>query len=189
MMRLAFALCALLSILACSSAPDDPRLASVFVVMCADIDPGEDPHPCCTGFAMGDQVVTANHCVPDEKARIVSRSQWVHTSSDSEIGTVVARDEVRDIAWLDAPVDEQLTRGGPLVAGASVAALTASGVKSGTANTLAGDFWLTDLDTQIGESGAAIVDASGQAVGVLSRCLTADGKRCDPHTGIFAELP
>jgi len=172
-------------VIACSGPDDAPELSPVFVVMCADIDPGEPPHPCCTGFAMGDQVVTANHCVPDEYARIVSREQWLHTASDSEIGHVVARDTARDIAWLDAPVDEQLTRGPPIGLDASVSVLTVSGVKHGTAHGRYGIFWTTNLDTVVGDSGAAVVDAGGRAVGVLSRCLN----ECDPHTSMFAELP
>ncbi len=175
---------------ACSSPADsDPALAPVFVVMCPDISPDEPPHPCCTGFALDGQVVTASHCVPDDDARLVSRKQWLTTASDSEIGHVVARDEARDIAWLEAPVDEQLERGAPIVIDASVAALTVSGVKHGTASGRYGIFWTTDADTLVGDSGSAVVDASGRAIGVLSRCLTMSGKQCDPHSGIFAELP
>lgn len=176
---------------ACSSPADsDPALAPVFVVMCADIDPGEPPHPCCTGFALGDQVVTANHCVPDEYARIVSREQWLHTASDSEIGHVVARDTARDIAWLDAPVDEQLTRGPAIGLDASVSVLTVSGVKHGVAHDYSGGMWFSSADTQIGDSGAAVVDAQGKAIGVLTSCLVPIGESlCKPNSGIFSELP
>jgi hypothetical protein len=185
-----FLLLAIVFLAACSSPADsDPALAPVFVVMCADIDPGEPPHPCCTGFAMGGQVVTANHCVPDEYARIVSRQQWLHTASDSEIGHVVARDTARDIAWLDAPVDEQLTRGAPIGLDASVSVLTVSGVKYGTAFGRYGILWRTNADTMLGDSGAAVVDIGGRAIGVLSNCLIMMGHECDPHTGMFAELP
>ena len=190
-MRSMLALLAIAITFACSSPADsDPALAPIFVIMCADVSPDEPPHPCCTGFALGGQVVTANHCVPDADARLVSREQWLHTASDSEIGHVVARDEARDIAWLDAPVDEQLERGAPTAEGASVSALTVSGVKPGTANTQTGAFWMSDLSTLLGDSGAAIVDANGDAIGVLTDCLVKIGsKQCEPKTGMFAELP
>lgn len=178
-----------LLVAACSSEPDDPRLDPVFVVMCADIDPGEPPHPCCTGFALRGQVVTANHCVPGEYSTLVNRRQWLTTASDSDVGHVVARDEALDIAWLDARVEAQLDRGPTIMNGADVSVLTVSGVKPGTAHTRAGDFWLSDADTKFGDSGAAVVDAHGDAIGVLSRCTTHDEKQCDPSTGIFAELP
>lgn len=188
-LRFLMSLAAVGVIAGCSPAPGQPELDPIFAVMCADDDPEEPPHPCCTGFAMGGQVVTANHCVPGDRAQLVSRRQWLETSNESEIGTVVARDEARDIAWLSAPVEAQLTRGAPISEGSSVSALTLSGSKPGIADAPAGAFWLTDMDTLLGDSGAAVVDASGAAVGVLSRCLTADGKQCDPHSGIFAELP
>lgn len=174
---------------ACSSPPSDPALDPIFVVLCADDDPEEPPHPCCTGFALSGQVVTANHCVPDDTALLVSRHQWLTTSNGSEIGHVLARDERRDIAWLSAPVEAQIERGPAVASGAAVSVLTMSGVKPGTVGERAGAFWLTDLDTLLGDSGAGVVDASGNVVGVLSRCLTADGKQCDPRSGIFAELP
>lgn len=184
-----YVLLALLA-LACSSPSAPPELDPVFVVMCADPDP-EEPHvPCCTGFALGSQVVTASHCVLGDTAELVSNRQWLDTSNASQVGTVVRRDEARDIAWLTAELDGPgLEQGGPVAQGDPVRALTRSGVKAGTANELAGVFWRSDLDTLIGDSGSAIVDPRGAAVGVLSRCLTADGKECDPRTGIFAELP
>lgn len=189
MMRLLLLVSALI-VVACSGSTDpDPALASVFAIMCADADPEEPPHPCCTGFALGGQVVTANHCVPGDDAVLVSRDQWLHTANAWEPGHVVARDESRDIAWLDAAVDAQLTRGAPIASGARIAALTISGVKPGTAYSQAGYFWLTDADTLLGDSGSAVVDAHGDVIGVLSRCTTQDGKQCDRASGIFAELP
>ena len=176
--------------IACSSSPAQPELDPVFVLMCDDIDPEEPPHPCCTGFAHGGQVVTANHCVPGDEIRIVSREQWVNTASDSSIGHVVARDEGRDIAWLSAPVDAQLDRGGPIVAGAAISALTMSVVVPGKATQQGGYFWITDLDVIHSDSGSAIVDAHGDAIGVLTNCRMLDGdKQCKMSTGIFAELP
>lgn len=161
----------------------------MFIIMCADVDPEEPHHPCCTGFALGEEVVTANHCVPGSTAELVSNRQWVDTSNASQIGTVVRRDEALDIAWLTAELDEPgLTQGGAVALGDPVRALTRSGAKPGTAYDRAGNFWRTDADTEIGDSGAAIVDVNGHAIGVLSRCLTMH-VQCDPGTGIFAELP
>jgi S1-C subfamily serine protease len=158
--------------------------------MCADVDPEELHHPCCTGFAFGTQVVTANHCVPDATAELVSNRQWLATSNASQVGTVTARDAVRDIAWLTAVLDGTgLTQGDPVALGAQVRALTRSGAKAGTAYERSGIFWRTDTGTSFGDSGSAIVDEAGLAVGVLSECLTMTGKQCDPGTGIFAELP
>jgi len=175
---------------ACSPEPAQPELDPVFVLMCDDLDPDEPPHPCCTGFAMGGQVVTANHCVPGEAVRIVSRDQWLNTASDSSIGHVVARDEGRDIAWLSAEVDYQLEQGAPIVAGAAVSALTMSGAVPGTATQQSGYFWITDLDVIHGDSGSAIVDAHGDAIGVLTNCRMPFGdKQCRMNTGNFAELP
>src|SRR6188768_3409071 len=145
-------LLAVLLLLSCSAPSAPPELDPVFVILCSDVDPEEPHHPCCTGFALGTQVVTANHCVPGDTAEIVSNRQWLDTSNASQVGVVVARDPVR--------------------------ALTRSAAKAGTVGERAGLFWRTDLDTAMGDSGAAIVDASGAAVGVLSRCLTADGKEC-----------
>jgi len=189
-LRLLTAILVLASIAGCSGPDDAPELDPVFVVMCDDIDPGEPPHPCCTGFAFGTQVVTANHCVPDDQARLVSNRQWLHTASDSQIGSVVARDSARDIAWLTAVLDGPgLEQGGPVALGDSVTVLARFGAKPGTAYQQIIDRWRTSADTDYGDSGAAIVDATGAAVGVLTQCLTADGKQCDMSTGIFVELP
>jgi len=182
--------CFALNTSACSAPAEDPELDPVFVLLCADIDPGEPPHPCCAGFALGNQVVTANHCVPTDHATLVTRRQWVETSAASEPGLVVARDAGRDIAWLTAALDGPgLTQGGPVALGDPVRVLTAWGARAGTAYERAGAFWRTNADTDLGDSGAAVVNARGRAVGVLTQCLTADGKECDMGTGIFVELP
>jgi hypothetical protein len=179
-----------LAILGGCSPSAPPELDPVFVVMCPDVDPEELHHPCCTGFALGTQVVTASHCVPGDTAELVSNQQWLNTSNASQTGTVLARDDVRDIAWLSAALDGPgLEQGGSVAQGDQVRVLTRSGAKPGSVREPAGAFWLTSADTKYGDSGAAVVDLSGAAVGVLSRCLTADGKQCDPGTGIFAELP
>jgi hypothetical protein len=187
MRRLLLTASLLLSSCGIPDAPSD--LDPVFVVMCPDADPEAPHHPCCTGFALGDRVVTASHCVPGATAELVSNRQWLHTANESEIGEVVARDESRDIAWLSAALDGPgLQRGTPVAGGDSVRALTRSGVKLGVVEQLSGGFRLSTLDTKLGDSGAAIVDESGAAVGVLNHCLTADDKQCDPHTGIFSDL-
>lgn len=179
-----------LLLLACSSPTAPAELDPVFVVLCADPDP-EEPHaPCCTGFALGSQVVTASHCVPGDTAELVSNRQWLDTANASQVGTVVRRDEARDIAWLTAELDGPgLEQGGAVALGDHVRALTRAGVRAGTAYERSGLFWRTDADTRLGDSGSAIVDAHGDAIGVLSRCTTADGKQCDLASGIFAELP
>ena len=174
---------------ACSPA-GPAELAPVFVVLCPDVDPEQPPTPCCTAFALGSQVVTANHCAPKDAVPLVSRKQWTETSGAYSVGHVTLREEGRDIAWLDAPLDAPgLAMGRPVAEGDTVRALTRSGAKEGLVGQLAGAFWQSTADTHFGDSGAAIVDASGAAVGVLSRCLTTSGKDCDPNTGIFAELP
>ena len=185
-----YAVLASLLLFACSSPSAPPALDPVFVVMCADPDPEEPHFPCCTGFALHDQVVTANHCVPGDTAELVSNKQWLTTSNESELGTVTARDVGRDIAWLSAQLDGfGLTQGALAGPNESVSALTRSGVKAGELKRQAGDFWLTTISSHMGDSGSAIVDASGAAVGVLSRCTTPDGKVCDPNSAIFAEFP
>ena len=174
------------------SVKDDGRLDAVMVVMCADPDP-EEPHiPCCTGFVLEGQVVTANHCVPDDTAELVTHRQWVDTSNASEIGTVLARDTARDIAWLSAALDgPELVRGAAVAEGDAVSALTRSAVQSGIAGPLSGIFWQSTMNTQLGDSGAAIVDRAGHAVGVLTDCLTPFDapQACRPNTAIFSELP
>ncbi len=178
-------------LVACGPEPE-PRLDPVLVIMCGDVDPEEPPHPCCTAFALGGQVVTANHCVPGPTAMLVTRRQWTDTASASETGLVMARDESRDIAWLEAVLDSPgLMRGGPVAEGDAVSTLAMSGVKAG----LAGERWesyrLSSMDVQVGDSGAAIVDAGGHAVGVLHACRTPFDapQSCIPKTAIFAELP
>lgn len=191
MIKLAIALALLSAFLSACSAPTAPReLDPVFVIMCADPDPEEPHHPCCTGFALGGQVVTANHCVPGDTAELVSNRQWLDTSAAYEIGTVVRRDEALDVAWLTAELDGPgLRQGGPVTRGDQVRALTRSGAWLGTANERSGVYWLSDLDTKFGDSGSAIVDDGGSAVGVLISCLTLTGKQCNPNSGIFVELP
>ena len=180
----------MLAIAGCSPAAGPAELAPVFVVLCADPDPEQDPHPCCTGFALGSQVVTANHCAPDDRVQLVSRRQWLTTASAYSVGTVTRRDEARDIAWLDAPTDGPgLELGGSFLPGDSVSALTPVGAKAGIVGGQAGLFWQSTMPVAFGDSGAAVVDASGRAVGVVHACLSADGKACDPMTGIFAGLP
>ncbi len=177
-----------LLICGCSPAPeaDDP----IVVVMCADIDPGELHHPCCSGFVFEGQVITANHCVPDDTAELVTGKQWTRTANAYEIGTVTDRDEARDIAWLTAAIDSAgLERGAYPVTGAQVRALTRFGLRPGVTGDPEGEFWLTTMNTVFGDSGSAVLDSDGHVSGVLSRCLTADGKQCDPNTGIFAGLP
>jgi hypothetical protein len=167
-----------------------PELDPVFVIMCGDVDPEEPPHPCCTGFALGNEVVTANHCVAGETAVLVSNRQWLDTSNDFQIGNVLRREPALDIAWLSAKLDGPgLRQGGPVTRGDQVRALTRSGVWLGTANERTGIFWLSSLDTDLGDSGSAIIDGAGFAVGVLTDCLTMTGRECDPQTGIFTELP
>ncbi len=168
---------------------------SVLVVMCSDPIPdpdSQDPqhHPCCTAFALAGQVVTANHCVPGETAELVTSRQWTRTSNASEIGTVTARDEARDIAWLSAALDGPgLTQGGAAREGDAVQALTRSGSKPGRVGSQTGVFWLSTMDTRFSDSGSAVVDSGGAAIGVVSQCLTADDKQCDPNSAIFSELP
>ena len=158
----------------CSS-PPTPQLDPVFVVLCADPDPSMDPHPCCTGFALGSQVVTASHCAPTDTVLLVSRHQWLTTASASEVGTVTARNEALDIAWMSAALDGPgLTQGAPVEAVEAVSALTEGGVLSGSVGERYGQFWQSTISSQFGDSGAAVVDATGRAVGVLSRCLTTD---------------
>src|SRR6478609_10340481 len=133
--KFAAILLTLLVALGCSGPDDSPELDPVFVVMCPDIDPGEEPHPCCTGFALGAQVVTAIHCVPGDAAQLVSNRQWLDTASASQIGTVISRDDSRDIAWLSAKLDGPGLRLGAVVHPAdAIRVLTRSGVKLGTAS-------------------------------------------------------
>jgi hypothetical protein len=180
----------LLTLAACSSPAPQPELDPVIVVLCADPDPEQPPHPCCSGFVLDSQIVTANHCAPSDTLALVTRRQWVETSNASEVGTVARRDNVRDIAWVRAAVDSRgLALGAAVASGDAVRVLTSRGVLPGTVGAAAGAFWLTDIDSAFGDSGSAVVDAAGNAVGVLSRCLTADGKVCDRHSGIFSELP
>src|SRR6188768_3278182 len=123
-------LLAVLLLLSCSAPSAPPELDPVFVILCSDVDPEEPHHPCCTGFALGTQVVTANHCVPGDTAEIVSNRQWLDTSNASQVGVVVARDEARDIAWLTATLDGPgLTQGGSVAQGDQVRALTRSAAK------------------------------------------------------------
>lgn len=174
---------------ACSSPSAPADLNPVFVVMCADVDPEQPHYPCCTGFALGAQVVTASHCVPGDTAELVSNRQWLDTASGSQVGSVTARDESRDIAWLTARLDGPgLTQGGAVAQDDPVRALTRSGVRAGTVGGQYGAFWQSSINTALGDSGAAVVNATGSAVGVISRCLTADSKQCDPNSAIFAGL-
>lgn len=178
-------------LLGCSGpSANDARLAPVFAILCADVDPGMEPHPCCTGFAMGGQVVTANHCVPNDDAMLVTHDQWVNTASAWEPGHITARDEALDIAWIDAKIGAQLQHGGSIGIGDHVSALMVESVSSGAVTGSSGNYWTSDVDSKLGDSGSAIVDQSGYAVGVLTRCLVPDGeKQCSPHTAIFSELP
>ncbi len=187
MTKLSFILVALL--IACTpTAPEE--LSPVFVVMCQDLPDAETiEHPCCTGFAFGAHVVTANHCVPDDYVSLVSNRQWLETSNESQKGVVIARDTVRDIAWLSATLDGPgLMQGPPVAEGDAVRALLRSAVQPGTVQQQVGIFWRTDIDSNLGDSGSAIVNQAGDAVGVLTRCTTMNVE-CDPNSGIFSELP
>lgn len=186
MLKPLFLLCLLALLGACSPPTAPAQLSPVFILLCDDIDPEMEPHPCCTGFASGGQVVTANHCVPDARHKLVSNRQWLTTSDEYQIGTVTARDPAHDIAWVSAMLDGPgLELGSPVAMGDAVHALTRWGVKDGLVEELSGNFWRSSLDTEYGDSGSAIVDESGAAVGVLTRCLTADEKQCDAETGMF----
>lgn len=191
-MRLLLTIAALF-LAACSSPSAPPELDPVFVVLCAAPDP-EEPHvPCCTGFALGDQVVTASHCVLGDTAELVSNRQWLDTSSASQVGAVVRRDEARDIAWLTAELDGPgLEQGGPVALGDHVRALTRLGVKAGTVGNRTGLVWQSNIDTRFGDCGSAVIDAAGDAVGMVFGCLLAlsgDGKECDPRSARFVDLP
>jgi hypothetical protein len=187
---LLFLLLIALPIHACSSPTAPAELAPVFVVMCADPDP-EEPHvPCCTGFAQGSQVVTANHCVLGDTAELVSNRQWLDTSNASQIGTVARRDEARDIAWLTAELDGPgLEQGAPVAQDDAVRALTRSGVRPGIVGNRTGLVWQSTIDTRFGDCGSAVIDQSGDAVGMVFGCLTTSGKGCAPHSARFVDLP
>jgi Trypsin-like peptidase domain len=203
---LALLLLALLAI-ACARdplAPSQPRADSVVTLLRVAGPPpclGFPEEPCryadkyeprCAAFGVmrggQTQLATASHCVPDvanrsTALRFLAPSGWGHGKA-----YLVERDAAADVAYLalDDPVMVSPLRLGraPLV-GESVWSYSPiyRDRSSGRVTGWLGDDWFeTDQTVADGWSGSPVLDDSGAAVGVVSRCSSGHGtsRRCTP---------
>lgn len=197
-----------LALVACAPdplAPGQPRAASVVTLLRVVGPPpciGFPEEPCsyadryaprCAAFALvragQTMLVTASHCVPDSATnltplRFLAPSGWGHG-----LAYLLERNDAADVAFLavgDPEMVVPLRRGKSPLVGEGVWSYNPiyrerSGGK--VTSWLSGDFFETTQTVDKGWSGAPVLDASGDAVGVVSQCLgetSGTATRCVP---------
>jgi hypothetical protein len=153
--------------------------------------------PACSAFAVAPhELVTAAHCLePDQKvAKIVDRDTWNSTASGFVAMRVKSVDPVRDLAFLDSPVQFAPLRVRELDEGEHVTAVSAVydwSKSQGAAMLALGNFRDSSLTIDFGWSGSPVLGDDGAVVGVISKCAAqyvGSLKYCLPRSAIFSLL-